>query len=77
MLVTITNLASKPARQYLESNKRKFPPFRTTSYNTYNGVIVNVDDDNVEEFLEAMDHEGFTWDADEDELKALRSDQYA
>ena len=75
MLITITNLTSKPARQHLETNKRKFPPFRVTSFHAYNGVVVDVDEDDVEDFTEAMEHEGFVWDADEDELKALQENR--
>jgi len=69
MLITITNLASKPARKHLEANSRKFPPFRVTSFHAYNGVVVDVDEDDVENFV------GFTWDADEDELKALQENR--
>lgn len=65
MLITITNLPSKPAKKYIEENKNNLPTLRLTKFHAYNGVIVDVEDDNAQDLVEALDAEGFIWESEE------------
>ncbi len=64
MNITITNKIGKPAKKYLEDYKTRFPQFSFTSDKIYNGIAVEVDDDDAEDFYEALDSAGFDYDSD-------------
>lgn len=65
MLVTIINLATKPAKKYLEDYRKRFPPFVITKNHTFNGVVVEVDEEDVADFIESAQHAGFSWISDD------------
>lgn len=77
MLITINNKVGRPAKQYLEANRRKFPPFQFTRDVVYNGVVIEADEDNEEDLVEALDVSGFDWTAEDAEPSRMRTEKSA
>lgn len=67
MTITITNRIGKPAKKYLEEFKTRFPPFSIQRDVVYNGVVVEVDDDDLEDFTDALEGGGFEYIPDTDD----------
>lgn len=59
MTITITNRMGKSAMQYLESNSSRLPIFSISNTRVYNGISVTVDDDDAEDFQDALESAGF------------------
>jgi hypothetical protein len=47
------------AREFLKANRTALPFFRLTGRGIYNGIVVEVDDDYAEAFLEKVESAGF------------------
>jgi len=70
MTITITNLPTKTIKDYLSINKKQLPLF--TTQKTYNGLVVDIDDEDVLDFIDTLESEGFMLDCDDEELEALK-----
>jgi len=62
--ITITNKSGKPAKDYLNNNKTRFPEYSITSTIVYNGIVIEIDDDDAEDFEDALDAAGFVHEMD-------------
>lgn len=67
MKISITNKVGKPAKKHLETFKSRFPPFKFSTDVSYNGQTVEIDDDDKDDFLEALEAAGFDFESDEEE----------
>lgn len=67
MTVTITNKIGKPAKKHLETNKTRFPQFKITRDIVYNGIAVEIDDEDLEDFCDALEAAGYDFDHDGEE----------
>ena len=68
MKITIRNRIGKPAKEFLEKNKFHVPYYRLCHDRAYNGVVIDVDDDDLEEFSEYLERNGFIFESDEEEV---------
>ena len=66
MQITITNRIGKPAKKYLEDFKSRFPSFIITKYKAYNGIVIDIDDDDSEDFFEALETAGFDFESEQE-----------
>lgn len=67
MKITINNKLELDIKTYLSTSKSKLPAFELTKDITYNGVVVEVDDEDIEDFVDAMESAGFDFELDEED----------
>lgn len=73
MKISITNKVGKPAKKHLETFKSRFPQFKFCNDITYNGQTVEIDDDDKDDFLEALEAAGYDCETDDDAEDAQES----
>lgn len=65
MKVTINNRIGRPAKEHLEKFKTRFPPFQFANERTYNGIVIEIDDEDYGDLTDALSCAGFNHDSDE------------
>ena len=65
MTLTITNRMGRPVAEFLRNKKSRLPSFFICRDKSYNGIVVEVDDDDSDDFCEALEGAGFSVDSDE------------
>ena len=64
MKIEITNRIGKPAEAHLNKFKTRFPPFAFSKEKNYNGVVIEIDDDDCDDFLDALEAAGFDYNSE-------------
>lgn len=67
MKISIINKVGRLAKNHLETFKSRFPPFKFSTDRAYNGLTVEIDDDDKDDFLDALEAAGFDCESDEEE----------
>ena len=67
MKITILNRIGKPAEKHLKDYRTRFPAYILTKEKAYNGIVIEIDDDDAEDFYEALESAGFNYETDEDD----------
>ena len=67
MKITIINKIGRPAKDYLTKFKKRFPEFKLTTDKVYNGIVVEIDDEDIEAFAFQLDSIGFNFETDQEE----------
>jgi len=68
MNIHITNKIGKPAKKHLETFKTRFPAFKFTRDIVYNGISIEIDDDDKDDFFEALASAGYDYESDEEDV---------
>ena len=66
MKVTIVNRISFPIKDYLVKYKTRFPSFSIINDKTYNGLVVEIDAEDIEDFIFQLDSAGFEYSTEDD-----------
>jgi hypothetical protein len=69
MIITILNRIGNPAKEYLQKYKTRFPSYEILKEKTYNGIAIEIDEEDEEDFHLALESAGFDFENDEDTPK--------
>ena len=67
MRITIINRIGKPAEKHLKDFKTRFPPYVLTNDKIYNGIVIEIDDENEDDFLDALESAGFDHETEKED----------
>lgn len=65
MKITILNRIGRPVSKYLTANSKRVPAFIVTKDRVYNGLVVEIDDEDMDDFLDVIEAGGFAYHSDD------------
>lgn len=65
MNITITNKIGILAKKHLEDYKTRFPSYSIRNDKVYNGIVIEIEDDDADDFYDALDAAGFDYETEE------------
>ena len=66
-------MVGKLVKPFLEKSKYHIPPFAFCTNKAFNGIVIDVDEDDIEEFEEFFERNGFICESDKDEETTIKS----